>query len=292
MELLKNEDITISNITFDIRKNVKDIFTDIHTGNKSYTFYEEPINKDNLKIFFLFEAPFHEAFCHWVFESAIFLPFVKNFTSYDNFFILVNKNNERKYKKSFFKLFNINDKNIEYIDNLETHTNNVSYKNVTKNNISIVCRNFILNQIPSSLNKNLIENFTFLINHFYETIVKDFYCEKQIENLFLPRSKIENYLPNDRQINYDSLYTMLNNKKYVSYDTQATDNFIEQVILLQKSTNIYTYWGSSFYVNGFFSKECNLYIAMNGFHYNCDNQFIICKVIKSVIEKNNKVFIV
>ena len=155
MELIKNTEITINNVTFDIKTNVKDIFTDIHTGNKTYTFYEEPIDKDNLKIFFLFEAPFHEAFCHWVFESAIFLPFVKNFTSYDNFFILVNKNNERKYKKSFFKLFNINDKNIQYIDNLETHTDNVSYKNIQKNNISIVCRNFILNQIPSSLNKDL-----------------------------------------------------------------------------------------------------------------------------------------
>ena len=107
MELLKNEDIIINNITFDIKTNVKDVFTDIHTGNKSYTFYEEPIDKDNLKIFLLFETPFHEAFCHWVFESAILLPFVKNFISYDNFFILVNKNNERKYKKSFFKLFNI-----------------------------------------------------------------------------------------------------------------------------------------------------------------------------------------
>ena len=115
--------------------------------------------------------------------------------------------------------------------------------------------------------------------------------EKKFEKSFLLYGN-ENYLPNDRQINYDSLYTMLNNKKYVSYDTQATDNFIEQVILLQKSTNIYTYWGSSFYVNGFFSKECNIYIAMNNFNYNCDNQFIICKIIKSVIEKNNKIFIV
>jgi hypothetical protein len=292
MELLQKTEITINNITFDIKTNVKDIFTDIHTGNKSYTFYEELIDKNNLKFFFLFEAPFHEAFCHWVFESAIFLPFVKNFTSYDNFFVLVNKNNERKYKKSFFKLFNIDDKNIQYIDNLETHTDTVSYKNIPNNNISIVCRNFILNQVSSSLNDNLIENYTFLINHFRKIILSDIHCEKQIENLFLPRSKIENYIPNDRRINYDGLYALLNNKECVIYDTQETDNFIKQVIIVQKSKNIYTYWGSSFYVNGFFSKECNIYIAMNGFNYNCDNHFTICKIIKNVIENNNNIFLV
>ena len=292
MELLKNTEITINNITFDIKKNVKDVFTDIHTGNKSYTFYDEPIDKNKLSILFLFEVPFHEAFGHWVFESAIFLPFVKNFTSYDNFFVLVNKNNERKYKKSFFKLFNIDDKNICYIDNLETHTDNVSYKNITKNNISIVCRNFILNQVPRSLNNDLIEKFTFLVINFYEIIIKDIHREKQIENLFLPRSKIENYLPNDRQINYDSLYALLTDKEYICYDNQETNNFIEQVMILQKSKNIYTYWGSSYLVNGFFSKDSNIYIAMNNTNYNCSDGFLLCKIIKNIVEKNNKIFLI
>lgn len=168
----------------------------------------------------------------------------------------------------------------------------MSYRNIPKNNISIVCRNFILNQVPNCLNDNLIETFSFLLNNFYETIVKDIQYEKQIENLFLPRSKTENYLPNDRQINYDGLYSLLKNKEYICYDTQETNNFIEQVILLQKSKNIYIYWGSSFYVNGFFSKDCNIYIAMNNFTYNCDNKFIICKIIKKIIEKNNKIFLV
>jgi hypothetical protein len=292
MELFTNTEITINNITFDIKKNVKDVFTDIHTGNKSYTFYDEPINENKLSIFFLFEVPFHEAFGHWVFESAVFLPFVQDFISYDNFFILVNKNNERKYKKSFFKFFNISDKNIHFIDNTETHTNDVSYRNIPNNNISIVCRNFILNQVQHSLNNNLIAHFTFLVINFYEIIRKDINCVKQIENLFLPRSKTENYLPNDRKIIYDSLYALLTDKEYVCYDTQETDNFIEQVIILQKSKNIYTYWGSSYFVNGFFSKDSNIYIAMNNTNYSCDNSFLLCKIIKNIIEKNNNIFLV
>jgi hypothetical protein len=292
MELLQKTEITINNITFDIKTNVKDVFTDIHTGNKSYTFYEEPTDKNILQILFLFETPFHEAFSHWVFESSIFLPFVHHFTNYNNFFVLVNKNNERKYKKSFFKLFNIDDKNIQYIDNFETHTDTVSYKNIPKNNISIVCRNFILNQVSSSLTNSSIENYTFLINHFRKIILSDIHCEKQIENLFLPRSNLENYLPNDRQVNYNGLYALLDNKEYVCYDTQKTENFMEQVIILQKGKNIYTYWGSSYTVNGFFSKDSNIYIAMNEFNYTCIDSYILCKIINNIIENNNKIFIV
>ncbi len=293
MELLKNKKITITNVSFDIHANIKDVFTDINTGNKSYTFYEDPIDENNLQILFLFETPFHEAFGHWVFECAVFLPFVQNFTNYTNFSILVNKNSERKYKKSFFKLFNINDKNIQYIDNADINTTNISYKNIPKNNIAIVCRNFILNQVPNSLNNDLIETYKFLIDNFRKIILSDIDCEKKIENLVLPRSNLENYLPNDRQINYNSLYTLLKNKEYIMYDTQKTDNFIEQVLLIQKSKNIYIYWGSTYLVNGFFSKNSNIYMAMNNNNYNSyDIIQPLFKVLKNRIEENNAIFLV
>ena len=294
MDLLNAKHITIDNITFDIKSNVRDVFTDINTGHKSYTYYDEPLEKLDLKICFLFEVPFHEAFCHWVFESAVFLPFVHYFTKYDNFCILVNKNNARIYKKSFFKLFKINEANIHYIDNAETHTCHVSYQNIPRNNISIVCPNFALNQVPSSLNDILTSKFKLLLTHFYESIaaIRVNSYEKQIENLFLPRSKTENYIPNDRQVDYTNIYALLNRKEYVSYDTQQTDNFLEQVILLEKSKNIYINWGSSFYVNGFFSKGSTIYIAMNDFKYSCDTSFLLCQIIKGIIEKNNKIVLV
>jgi hypothetical protein len=291
MDLLDIEEITVNNILFDIKKNVKDVFTDVNTGNKAYNYHPETLGTNDFKIFFLFEVPYHEAFAHWVFESAVFLPFVQYFTKYDNFQILVNKNNIRKYKKSFFKLFQINDANINYIDNTHTYTSNISYRDIPENNISIICRNFILNQIPSSLNDNLITRFRYLLTNFYESIATRFY-EKEIENLFLPRSKTENYLPNDRAVDYTSIIKLLHNKKYTSYDTQETDNFLEQIVLLEKSKNIYVNWGSSFYVNGFFSRASTIYVEMNGFTYNCDAPFLLCQVIKSIIEKNNKIVLV
>ncbi len=291
MDLLDIGEIIVNKIPFDIKKNVKDVFTDVHTGNKAYNYHTKTLDTNKLQIFFLFEVPYHEAFAHWVFESAVFLPFVQYFTKYDNFQILVNKNNIRKYKKSFFKLFQINDANINYIDNTQTYTGNISYRDIPENNISIICRNFILNQIPSSLNDDLITRFRYLLTIFYESIGRRSY-EKEIENLFLPRSKTENYLPNDYRVDYTNIISLLQNKTYTSYDTQETDNFSEQTVLVEKSKNIYLNWGSSFYVNGFFSRASTIYVEMRSFSYNCDTQFLLCQVIKSIIEKNNKIVLV
>jgi hypothetical protein len=293
MNLLESSEITINGISFDIKKNVKDVLIDVNTGNKQYSFHDGPIIGNKPNVYFLFETPFHEAFGHWVFESAIFLPFVKHFIDNDRFFLLVNKNNERKYKKSFFKLFNISDANIHYINNSHIHTCDVSYRDIPDNNISIVCNNFILNQIPSSLNESSIEKIKYLLNRFYETTSTGINNDKQTENLLLPRSKVENYLPNDRQISYDLIYQLLKDKEYISYDTQETDNFSEQILLIQQSTNIYTYWGSSFIVNGFFSRNSNIYVIMDcNIDYNYHhNKYTICNIIKSIIETNNNIYL-
>lgn len=292
MDLLDLNDITIDDCMFYIKKNVKDVSTNINNGNQNYTYYNETLDINNLQIFFLFETPFHEAFCHWVFESAIFLPFVRHFTKYDNFRILVNKNHERNYKQSFFKCLDIDSKNIFFLDNQYTYTNDISYKNIPKNNISIICRNFILNQENHTLDEVLMKQFEILIINFSNIILKNKIFEKQIENLFLPRSVTQNYLPNDRVLNFDKTLKLLKNKAYTVYNTEDTDNFFDQIVLLQKSKYIYTHWGSSFYVNGFFSKNSTIYLDMHDFKYDCDIKFLLCRIIKKIIEKNNKIIII
>ena len=235
MNFLEKEEIIIDNITFDIKKNVKDVFTDVNTGVKTYSYHEEKIEiyDDETNIFFLFEIPFHEAFGHWIFESATFLPFVKDFIHLSNFYILVNKNNERKYKKLFFNLFDIKDKNIYYMDNTDTYTDNISYKNIPKNNICIICRNYCMNQ--NNITEQCIEKYTYLLDNFCDIIMKDNdIILKEIEHLFLPRSKIENYEPNNwRQYDYHKFFNMLKDKDYVEYDTINTYDFKKQIKLLQ-----------------------------------------------------------
>lgn len=72
MNYQKDIPISIENLSFDIKENVSSILTDGNNSLRKYTFYEQPINKDKINIFFILETPFHLAFYHWVFESAIF----------------------------------------------------------------------------------------------------------------------------------------------------------------------------------------------------------------------------
>jgi hypothetical protein len=199
----------------------------------------------------------------------------------------VNKNNERKYKKLFFNLFDIKDKNIYYMDNIDTYTSNISYKNIPKNNICIICRNYCMNQ--NNITEQCIEKYTYLLDNFYDIIMKDNgNISKEIEHLFLPRSKIENYGPNDyRQYDYYKFCNILKDKEYVEYDTINTNDFKEQIKLLQKSKNIYTNFGSAFSVNGFFSSNSNIYI-INKIE-NHIKEFIMNRIIISIIEKKNNI---
>jgi hypothetical protein len=287
MNILDADDITVNNITFDIKKNVKNVSMDIFNGNKTYSFYEEEINESTANIFFLFETPIHEAFGHWVFESSIFLPYVKEFTQLNNFYVLINKNNERKYKKLFLQLFDILDKNVHYINNTKTYTTDICYESIPENNICIVCRNYPLNQSCQNLTDTMIEKYKLLLDNFYhESIVNVNNISKEIEHLFLPRSKSGNFAPNDRQINYDVIYNLLKDKEYMTYDTIETNNFIDQIKFVQNSKNIYTNWGSSMLVNGFFSRNSNIYILNKDIS---QMAYVLLKIIVDIIEENNTV---
>ena len=286
MNIHNIDEITVNNITFDIKKNVKNVSVDIFNGNKTYSFYDEAINESTANIFFLFETPFHEAFGHWVFESSIFLPYVKEFSQLNNFYVLINKNNERKYKKSFLQLFNILDTHLQYINNSKTYTTDICYENIPENNICIVCRNFILTQSYQS--EHFIDMYKLLLdNYYHESIVNlNNSNVKEIEHLLLPRSKSENYVPNDRQYNYDAIYNLLKDTEYMSYDTIETNNFMDQIKLLQNSKNIYTNWGSSLLVNGFFSRNSNIYALDKN---DSQIQYILLKIILDIVQENNTV---
>jgi hypothetical protein len=272
MDVLHQDTIRINDTIFDVKRNVKDVFMDVHNGNKTYSYHDLPMNEDETtNVFFLFEVPLHEAFAHWVCESAVFLPYVKHFVNdklsdSHPFYILVNKNSERKYKKLFLKMFDIDDQNVYYIDNANINTSHIAYENIPPNNICISCRNFLLTHNTEYLANVSIETFTGLLTQFHEMIIKS-YIDKmptldntEIEHLFLPRSKTQNYVPNDRQYDYTNVYDLLKDKDYVEYDTIKTEDFIEQIHLLQKSKNIYLDGGSSYAVNGFFCKDSVIHV--------------------------------
>ena len=265
MEYLNLKEIVYNDITFDIKQNVKTIFTtndiceNTNTNNKIVEFYNTCINKDDLKVYFLFETEYHNAFAHWVYENALFLPYIKYFPK--NMLILVNKNEHRTYKTLFFNVFNIPENKLYYIDNRVNQ--NLDYTLIPENNICIVCRNLRLNtQIRnnkfSSIFTNLITNF---YNEIFENNVFDY--TKKIKHLFFPRNKKENYKQNDREIDYTNTIKFLEGKECVTYNTEETVDIKDQIQLLLSAENVYLEGASSYFVNGLFCKDTKLYIYGN-----------------------------
>jgi len=291
MEYLNLKEVVYDNITFDIKQNVKTIFTtndiceDTNTNKKIIEFYNTSINVSDVKVFFLFETEYHNSFGHWINENALFLPYFKYFPK--NVFVLVNKNEHRTYKKLFFNLFNIPEDKLYYLDN--TIDQALDYNLIPENNICIICRNLRAStQVKNSIFSN---NFTNLINNFYGGIRENhnFDYTKKIKHLFFPRNKKENYKPNDRHINYTNVSKFLEGSEWVTYNTEETIDIKDQIQLLLSAENVYLEGGSAYFVNGLFCKDSKLYIYGNVTNSSENNlkTYNLLQLIKNSIVKNN-----
>jgi len=291
MEYLNLKEVVYDNIAFDIKQNVKTIFTtndickDTNTNKKIIEFYNTSINVSDVKVFFLFETEYHNSFGHWINENALFLPYFKYFPK--NVFVLVNKNEHRTYKKLFFNLFNIPEDKLYYLDN--TIDQALDYNLIPANNICIICRNLRAStQVKNSIFSN---NFTNLINNFYNEIRENhnFDYTKKIKHLFFPRNKKENYKPNDRHINYTNVSKFLEGTEWVTYNTEETIDIKDQIQLLLSAENVYLESGSSYLVNGLFCKDSKLYIYGNVTNSSENNlkTYNLLQLIKDSIVKNN-----
>ena len=279
---------TINNFQFNILKNVKNEYININTSNKRYDYYTDNVDSSlNTNYFLLFETCFDSAFGHWVFESAVFLPLYKKIKeqfSDKSIKILVKQNPGRKYKKLFFDALDIKEEDIYFMDNKIVHSNNVCYDNIPINNYCISCDNYCINN--TNYSNADISKYKIILLQFHQYILSNVNIDynKKIKFLFLPRNNVENYAPNDRKINYSSVYKLLENKQYIEYNTFETNKLKEQIQLLLSSENIYLDFGASFHVNGFFCKNSTINIIKFD---NNSFKFPLLKLLYFYIKENN-----
>jgi hypothetical protein len=255
------QNIKIDNPLFEVRNNVKSQAVDMSTSELFFKYHDLNSNNGDISYFLLFETSFDSAFAHWIYESAIYLfYFFELKAECPKLKILVKQNPKRSYKKLFFKALNINENDIYWIENEESSDCRTIYDNIPINNICIntklQCMNTI--NINTILLKELVINFRNKIINNLNIVYPE---KKTIEYLFFPRSKIENYSCNDRIINYDAVYAILEGKEHVIHDTINTINLKDQIELLISSNTIFLDWGSSMLVNGIFCKNSNILIS-------------------------------
>ena len=234
------------------------------------------------KHIFFVDTCSHDAFSHWVFESAIFLPYFNKLNNMlDDKLYLHFVETDKSYKKLFIDVFGIPETKI--------------IKTLSKNNKCYMQEYAFLLQNKNESEehkKKFIELITNFRNKILEKIDNNS-IDKKYNLLYLPRQKTGNYVPNDFQItNQDNIIKMVSEyKKNIIFDTINTMDILCQFSLVRNSKNILLNYSSPLFVNGFFAINSNILI-LNCFHHNHHTEFTYLKIIYDIIALENNTYFI
>ena len=213
--------------------------------------------------YFIIDTLFDDAFAHWIFESAIYLPIFKELQKlYPSIKLLL------KTKKTFKTLF-CNFFEIEPVYTLQP-------------------QNLCIFPTPlSALNdKHITHEWKQYVYNFRNYFQKE--SEIKHENIVMPRQIKENFVNNDRKYNLEVLIKTLNNPYFLN--TDAITDVKEQMSIIQSGKNIYLTEGSPFLVNGLFCKNKNIFIVFPTYVYiDQEHEYIKMKFIFDLHREFNTV---
>jgi hypothetical protein len=218
-------------------------------------------------VYLIIDTMFHEAFVHWVVESAIYLPLFKKLKGqYPT--LKLHLSCYKKYKLFFIKHFGILESDIVY---------------------TLPTENMCIFPSPiSALNANTISDefkrqFTGLYTSFHT------HKNKSVNILLMPRSKVENYAGNDRFIDTIDIETKISAMDTCAvFYTDTINSLQQQIDTIASSKNIIVPDGSAFLVNGLFAQDSNL-IVMGDFTKSQTQSYIKMKYIYDTIASKNTI---
>jgi hypothetical protein len=195
----------------------------------------------------------HEAFAHWVYESAIYLPIFGRLKKiemerYKNIRILLN--GRKRFKTLFLNFFNIPESDVCY--SIDSESNNVC---IFPSPISALNDNSLFSDRYTRIVDRFIDIF-----HNYVTVPM---LEPRYEYMVLPRQVLENYICNDRTYNLDFIYEMIQAecKSYCILNTDGIRDLADQISVIRSSPNVVVTDGSPFLVNNMFCQNQNIYVV-------------------------------
>jgi hypothetical protein len=248
------------------------------TYNNNHNDNDNDTISDDINYIFIIDNIFNDAFAHFVYQSAIYLPLYNILKKKYNNIKLALKC-KKTYKSLFINFFDINNDDIIYY--------------IPNNNICFF-------PMPSSLNiKHYNENYSNSINNFFNIFNNTIlYNTIEYEYLIMPRQSKENYKYNDCYVSYNNIINKFNNnynKKYFILNTDNITNLKDQIKIIQSSKNIIITDGSPYLVNGLFCKNKIIHLCgrliTNSQRTSYPYVDIICKNIEqynNIIQYNNE----
>jgi hypothetical protein len=205
------------------------------------------------------DSPDNEAFCHWVFESAILLPELRKGI------VLSSK---KTYKTLFCRYFGIRDDEIRY----------------DPNRLADMSFRLIDNTIPQGY-PQLLETF---FTKFSSSVIPD------VDFIVMPRQKKENYTPNDRPCPLTPFLDVFQKSRRTHRIVHTDDitNLQTQIDLVNSGRNLVVVDGAAFLVNGMFCSGKHIYVISCSLVEEQSKIYPMMKLIYDKIkEKNNVTFI-
>jgi hypothetical protein len=211
--------------------------------------------------YFIIDTQYDEAFGHWIFESAIYLPIFKELQKLYPKIKLVLKT-KKTFKTLFCSFFE-----IEPVYTLQS-------------------QNLCIFPTPlSALNdKHITDEWKQYVCNFRKLFQKE--SAIRYENIVMPRQVKENFIHNDRQYNFESLIKQL--QPYILNTDQITE-LKDQMSIIQSGKNIYLSEGSPFLVNGLFCKNKNIFIVYPRITLHQEHEYIKMKFIFDLHREFNTV---
>jgi len=202
------------------------------------------------------DSPHHEAFGHWVFESAIFLPEIRKQGK------RVALSAKKDYKQLFCKHFGFTEEDVEYTSAPRGAT------------LTLMDA-----PVPAEYPERLREFFA----QFSSTVVPD------VDFVLLPRQKKENYVNNDRPCRLTPYIDVFrkSGRSYRIVNTDEITNLQTQIDLVNSGRTVIVTDGSPANVNGMFCSGKDIYVVRDGSLETHVPQYPMLQIIHAEIKKKN-----
>jgi hypothetical protein len=230
--------------------------------------------EESLEYYFVIDLLFHDAFAHWVYESAIYLPiFSKLKEMYPTLKIVLKE--RKQFKLLFLKFFDIMETDVVY----EMKSDNVCF-------------------FPSPIsalndNHNMTDIYQQIIVRFITCFSQYRIDSRLYDYIILPRQIKENYKNNDRTYDMNAIYNAINNttKKYNILHTDTIIDLKDQIDAVQSATNVILTDGSPFLVNNLFCNHQKLIVFDTVTQYQSSFLFKQNYIIETICRLNNNTYI-
>ena len=245
---------TISVETLDIYKvySVKNVKSYAHSN---YTTWDIECNTPGSvstgveRFYFVIDTHGHDAFGHWVYESAIYLPLF-NILRARHPTIKLLLTEPKTYKRIFCKYMGISDDDIVY-------HNDLVYSITTTTDASVY---YFPSPISALIQADITEEYMCHVDKFWTFFRKERTGHSPL--VVLPRQQRENYAGNDRIVPFADIIQYANtvhNSRIVHTDT--IEDLSVQIQAIIDADVVVVTDGSPFIVNGMFSYDKDIVIS-------------------------------